>query len=65
MTRSLSDADRCETDGCDKLATDIVYSRKVEKVLLCCTPHADIVMEEETPEYWDDCENCGCRLPVN
>jgi len=63
--RKLSDADVCESGDCPSMATSMVYSRKLDKVVLCCEPHADIVVDEHNPEYTDICENCGCMYGVN
>ena len=65
MTRKLSEAERCENEVCYNTATDIVYSRKLEKVILCCGSCADDVVNEGHPEYEHNCENCGCMLPIN
>jgi hypothetical protein len=65
MIRKIEIDSICEYDGCDKKATDIVYSIDNQNVMLCCEVHADIVQDEQHPEYRDTCPNCGCRNPIN
>lgn len=55
----------CEIDDCGRPATAIVYSRKSREVLACCDSHESVVLDEDSPEYWHHCENCGCGLPIN
>lgn len=55
----------CEAENCTRMTTDIVYSRRRGEVLLCCDTCAQIVVDEECPEYHETCTNCGCLLPVN
>lgn len=65
MFRELKKGDKCEYQDCENEAEDMVYSRNLKKVIFCCDPHADSVLDEQSPEYWDSCENCGCRQGVN
>lgn len=55
----------CEFDGCEDIATVIVYSRLRAEVMLCCTAHSEIVVDYGSPEYHQTCHNCGCLLPIN
>lgn len=65
VARKLSDSTICEHGDCYRAVTDIVYSRHQRRVMLCCERHADVVVDEDCPEYQDSCENCGCRQGVN
>lgn len=65
MARKLNDGDKCEFMECTNEATTMVYSRNLEKVVFCCDVHSDTVVDEHHPEYWDSCENCGCRQGIN
>jgi len=58
--------DKCQYDGCDAVARDLVYNRTSNKVQKYCAAHADVVMDYGCPEYFDNsCNNCGCRQGVN
>ena len=50
MRRLIEGMSRCEYDSCKKSSTEIVYSRNLERVIICCGAHADIVVEEQCPE---------------
>jgi len=63
--RKLNESNFCEVDSCTGVADSMVYSRSLEKVIICCDTCADEVIDEGVPEYWDTCDNCGCRLPIN
>ena len=63
--RRIKKDNKCEYMNCGGNATYVVYSRKKRKVLLCCDVHSEIVQDEELPEYFHTCENCGCLLPIN
>lgn len=65
MARKLQDFDKCEYEDCEQKATDLVYSRKKNDVLACCEGHAEVVIDEDNPEYHHQCDNCGCGLPIN
>ncbi len=65
MVRKLEEGDKCECEGCKEEAVYMVYSRNLGKVVFCCDPHADIVVDEQYPEYNDVCSNCGCMQGVN
>lgn len=64
MDRKLSESDKCEYGDCENNATDMVYSRNLKKVVFCCEPCSEIVIEEGSPEYFESCKNCGCRQGV-
>tara|TARA_R100001244_G_scaffold92437_1_gene69805 strand:+ start:92 stop:286 length:195 start_codon:yes stop_codon:yes gene_type:complete len=63
--RAIKDCDKCEYEDCERDSKEIVYSRMLEKVIICCEGHADVVEDEGHPEYNDQCKNCGCRQGVN
>lgn len=63
--RKLKKGSNCEMVNCNNIATDLVYSRNQEKVLLCCETHANEVVDERGSEYQHQCENCGCMSPIN
>lgn len=63
--RKLLKTSKCEYENCRNKATEIVYNQIDKKVMLCCNPHADIIVEYDHPEYETTCNNCSCRLPVN
>jgi len=65
MARKIEDAKGCENGECENKATDMVYSRHKKEVIFCCEACSDIVIDEDSPEYWNNCENCGCRQGVN
>ena len=56
---------KCSYEDCTKEADTLVYSRKLHKVIKTCYDHAQIVVDEGSPEYIEDCPNCGCLIPVN
>ena len=55
----------CEYEDCQKEATDLVYSRKLDKVIETCSRHTREVVDEENPEYVETCPHCGCWIPIN
>jgi hypothetical protein len=60
----------CQYEDCDKPATCIAQGRsyswsKGHDLGLYCEHHADIVSDENSPEYQVDCPNCGCLFGVN
>lgn len=63
--REIKATSKCEYPDCDKKATGTVYSRNLEKVIVCCAVHTTVAQDERTPEYFHTCENCGCNLPIN
>lgn len=63
--RHLEEANLCEIDGCDKKATEIAYDAVAGVVRFCCSDHREKVIEQDHPEYWDECPNCGCHKGVN
>ncbi len=65
MVRKLQEGSKCESGDCNQAASDMVHSRKLNKVIFCCDECADTVLDEGDPEYWGTCENCGCRQGVN
>jgi len=56
---------KCEYEDCEKDAYDLVYSRKLDKVIETCYDHAKVVVDEGNPEYIQSCPHCGCWIPVN
>lgn len=57
---------KCEVNNCQNEATEIVYTRhKDNKILFMCREHKVEAQEEERPEYWEGCPNCGCQYGVN
>ena len=65
MVRQIELNDKCEYEDCKELAIDLVYSRNQDKILKCCSVHSDIIVDEQYPEYTENCQNCGCNLPIN
>ena len=63
--RRLEDIKGCEYKGCENKAISIVFSRNENKVVACCDKHEDIVIDEGSPEYWDQCPNCDCKQGIN
>ena len=63
--RKLEDIESCEHEECKEKAVSIVWPRHLDKVVACCEKHEDKVIDEDDPEYWDSCNNCGCRQGVN
>lgn len=55
----------CEVEDCTRPATGLVYSRERGEVIACCEPCEDVIQDEQYPEYWVHCSNCGCGLPIN
>jgi hypothetical protein len=64
MVITIRKTDKC-IKGCGKQATELVYSRALGRIVKTCYDHYEIVMEEGSPEYYEDCPNCGCHIPVN
>ncbi len=63
--RELKPGDLCEFKNCKEVATWLVYDRGKEDVLKCCNYHADVVLEQDSPEYTEVCPNCECQQGVN
>ena len=63
--RKLRKGVKCEYEDCTRDATEIVYSRNLKRVILCCDAHSYVIIKEGGPEYLDYCQNCGCRQGVN
>lgn len=57
--------DKCTYEDCQEGSTDLVESRKLNKVIKTCYKHAEVVVEEENPEYTINCPYCGCWIPIN
>jgi hypothetical protein len=67
--------DKCAFEDCDKPATEIACGRSYEwdddntkghaGVAVYCLDHARIVSDEHSPEYIENCPNCGCHFGVN
>ena len=55
---------KCEYEDCNKEADRIVYSRHQERVMNACYEHAERIVDEDSPEYHENCPNCGCLIPV-
>jgi len=56
----------CGYIGCDKPVTNIAAGRVSSKIpRYFCEDHAQIVANEQEPEYVVSCPNCGCRFGVN
>ena len=58
-------SDMCENGDCENIATEIAYSRNLDKVVSCCENCSKLIVDEDFPEYWHKCENCGCMLGIN
>lgn len=57
---------KCEKDKCLNEATRIVYVRsEVYDVIFLCDKHTEEIQNDERPEYWENCPNCGCEYGVN
>ena len=63
----LNPNDICEHNRCNgkTIATQLTYSRKLNKIMKLCKSHTNIVVDETNPEYLECCPNCGCNIPVN
>lgn len=63
---------QCQFDECEQPATEIACGRDGcgdrkghPEPGVYCKAHADVIANENNPEYWDQCPNCGCRFGVN
>lgn len=63
--RILRKGQKCENKDCNQDATCLAYSRYQKKVGVYCTWHANLVVDEDYPEYDVECPNCGCGFGVN
>lgn len=65
----------CSYEGCEKEATHIGCGRnrfydgdntgRHPNPACYCETHANMVADEDSPEYTNDCPNCGCVHGVN
>ena len=69
--RKLMKGSLCEHEDCDRPATAIACGRRYGNLPghpepgVYCELHANEVVGEGSPEYVDDCPNCGCGFGVN
>lgn len=56
---------KCQYPECDNKATHIAYGREEKEPKLYCDVHADVVCDQQSPEYVTSCPNCGCLFGVN
>jgi hypothetical protein len=64
---------KCQYGDCDQDATDIACGRKDwhsgiaghPEPAVYCNKHARDVAFENSPEYIEDCPNCGCKFGIN
>lgn len=57
---------QCQYENCTEAATSIACGRHYHADVGCyCDKHADLVVDENCPEYHENCPNCGCRFGVN
>lgn len=60
---------KCQYKKCDQDATTIACGRVVDdfgsELGAYCELHAEIVADQDNPEYNVGCPNCGCRFGVN
>lgn len=61
----MSEQPDCEWLNCLEPATAKVYQRQTKKILFVCSEHAEIVIDQDNPEYWTECPNCKCQFGVN
>lgn len=70
----LAKGQRCQWQGCRKMATTIACGRSEwwsdeptghPDPGVYCDSHAEMVADERSPEYTDICPNCGCMHGVN
>lgn len=50
---------------CDRLQTDLVYDKNIQKVLAVCEFCCDKILDRGNPEYVEFCMNCGCGVGIN
>ena len=55
----------CQYPGCNNKATCIAYGRSEKEPKLYCDAHAEVVCDQQAPEYVVNCPNCGCSFGVN
>jgi hypothetical protein len=63
----------CRFEGCDKPATHVACGRVTSgggetghpEPACYCEEHAEVVANEDYPEYAEGCPNCGCYFGVN
>lgn len=77
LPREIKAGDKCEWQGrqrygkrlehgeCDQAAEMIAYDRQRGIVGLFCQNHANMIIEQDSPEYTNYCQNCGCLEGVN
>ena len=60
-------SNKCQYTGCDESASCLAYGRdgEITYPISCCEEHADIIANQENPEYVVGCPGCGCRFGVN
>lgn len=66
---------QCQFEKCTATATHIACGRKYDwdesdvhyhpTPNVYCEKHARVVADEHSPEYIDNCPNCGCMFGVN
>lgn len=56
----------CEWDRCLEQAQFVVSGRtRYPGIRYYCAAHADLVIDDDNPEYTVTCPNCECRFGVN
>lgn len=63
----LKPDDRCSFEGCRKKAVAIAVGRLTghTEIDVYCQEHAEIVSDENNPEYPHTCPNCGLMSGIN
>lgn len=56
---------KCQFDGCENDADDLVHSKNKRQVMKVCDHHSDIIITEGKSEYQVRCPNCSCSFGVN
>lgn len=55
----------CDIEDCPNEACGMVYNRNTKEVLNACQSHIDEICDYGSPEYVENCPNCGCNFGVN
>lgn len=54
----------CADEDCDRLATEVVYDTRTDRLRAYCDYHAECIVDMYTSEYVHSCRACGCVEPV-
>lgn len=65
LTRRIKKGERCEYEGCKKLASTVIYNDDKKELNIFCDTHVEVVTMSMGGEYISVCPNCGCMSSVN